>query len=350
MKLISTKFVFAFLIMSMVFYTVDAQTTKKKTTTKKKSAKATTSKITNTQQVDSNLNITVADATVKPPPAPVKDPFPLDSVRPSLRPDAAVERNLVKARTPLPYEHIREDDAWYRERVWREIDIREKMNLSFRYKADEDNGNQRFLNILLKAIKKGDVTVFDANLDDRFTTPLTIEQAGQALSGSKCDTIEVPDYDKDPDGSRGITKPSIVCQEFNPDDVVKFRLKEEWVFDKESSKMYVRILGIAPIKTTINEVTGEVIGEAPMFWVYYPDFRPILALYEVYNGKNFGAKMSWEELFESRYFSSYIIKSSIENPYDYFIKSYIKDDILKLLEGDNIKNKIFNFEQGLWSY
>jgi gliding motility associated protien GldN len=114
--------------------------------------------------------------------------------------------------------------------------------------------------------------------------------------------------------------------------------------------MYVRILGIAPVKTFIDEASGTVLGESPMFWVYYPDLRPVLSLYEVYNGKNFGAKMSWEELFESRYFASYIIKSSIENPYDYFIKSYIKDDILRLLEGENLKTKIFNFEQGLWSY
>jgi hypothetical protein len=70
----------------------------------------------------------------------------------------------------------------------------------------------------------------------------------------------------------------------------------------------------------------------------------------VYNGKNFGGKMSWEELFESRYFSSTIVKSTIDNPYDLFIKQYIKDDILRLLEGENIKNKIFNFEQDLWSY
>ena len=46
------------------------------------------------------------------------------------------ERNLVKDRTPLAYEHIREDDAVYRQRVWREIDVHEKMNLPFVYKAE----------------------------------------------------------------------------------------------------------------------------------------------------------------------------------------------------------------------
>lgn len=338
-----------FLVLFLVMVSggdIVGQTKKKKTVPKKTAAVPATAE---TQVLDATVQKPAAD-TVRPvtPPAPPKDPFAFDSVRVSLRPDAAIERNLVKSRTPLPYEHIREDDAWYRERVWREIDIREKMNLPFRYKAEDDNGNQRFINILLRAIRKGDVTAFDPNVDDRFTTPMTIARVGEVISG-RCDSVQVIDWAKDPTGSKGIYRDSLVCREFNPDDITKFRIKEDWIFDKESSRMFARIIGIAPIKTYVDDA-GTVLGESPIFWVYYPDLRPILSLYEVYNSKNFGARMSWEELFESRYFSSYIVKSSIENPYDLFIKQYIKDDILKLLEGDNIKNKIFNFELDLWSY
>ena len=81
--------------------------------------------------------------------------------------------------------------------------------------------------------------------------------------------------------------------------------------------------------------------------------RPIFAKYEVYNGKNFGARMSWEELFEGRMFYGRIVKSSIDNPYDKFIDQIpgLKDSgILQLLEGENIKERIFNFEHDLWSY
>lgn len=329
------------------------KTTPKKTTAKagaKPAAKAgTKGKTADTQVLDANATAAPRQDTVvappPPPPPPPKDPFAFDSTRVSLRPDAAVERNLVKSRTPLPYEHLREDDAWYRERVWREIDIREKMNLPFRYRAEDDNGNQRFISILLKAIKKGDVTAFDATIDDRFSTPMSVEDVGKKISGG-CDTIQVPNWAK----GGGSLKDTLVCKEFNPDEIVKFRVKEEWVFDKESSRMFIKILGIAPIKTIIDDNTGTVLGETPMFWVYYPDLRPVLALYEVYNGKNYGARMSWEELFESRYFASYIVKSTIENPYDMFIKNYIKDNILQLLESENIKNKIQNFELDLWSY
>jgi len=105
-----------------------------------------------------------------------------DSIKPSLRNDASIERNLVKDRQPLAYEHIREDDAVYRQRVWREIDTREKMNLPFRYAADEDNGNQRFISIILQAIRTREITAFDA-ADDRFTTPLTPDKVMETFAG-----------------------------------------------------------------------------------------------------------------------------------------------------------------------
>jgi gliding motility-associated GldN-like protein len=60
--------------------------------------------------------------------------------------------------------------------------------------------------------------------------------------------------------------------------------------------------------------------------------------------------MSREELFESRMFASRIIKSTVNNPNDEYIRSYIKDPILALLEGENMKDRIFNYEQDLWSY
>jgi len=315
--------------------------------TRKKTKRSTTKKKTNTSKNSAVAVVPPKDTTAKPVQEFVAD-IKLDTPRKSLRNDASIELNLVKDRTPLAYEHIREDDAVYRQRVWREIDTHEKMNLPFVYKASEDNGNQRFISILLNLIHAGDVTAFDATMDDRFTTPMTFRQIAESMVG-KPQVIQIPDMTVDPDGSKGITKDTTIVQEFNPDQVERYEIKEEWVFDKESSRMYVRILGIAPEKTIYN-ADGSFRAVLPIFWVYYPDLRPFLAKYEAYNGKNFGARMSWEELFESRMFSSRIVKSTIDNPGDNFIAQYIKDPILGLLEGDGIKEKIFNYEQDLWSY
>jgi len=331
------------LVVVMAAGTANAQAkrgTKKRTTSAKKK--------NTVKNQDANNAAVVPKDTAKPvvviPPSDIK----LDTPRKSLRNDAIIERNLVKDRTPLPYENIREDDAVYRQRVWREIDVHEKMNLPFMYKAKEDNGDQRLIYILLNNIKSGNITAFDATVDDRFTTPMTFQQIAKGLVGEPY-TIQIPDLAKDPDGSKGLTRDSVISPEFNPDDVERYEIKEEWVFDKESSRLHVRILGIAPEKT-IRNPDGSFRAVTPIFWVYYPECRPLLAKYEAYNGKNYGAHMSWEELFESRMFASRIIKSTVDNPGDQFISEYIKDPILQLLEGENIKEKIFNYEQDLWSY
>lgn len=248
---------------------------------------------------------------------------------------------MVKDRNPLPYEHIREDDAVYKQRVWREIDTREKINLPFRYAANEDNGNQRFISILFNAIQSGDVTVFSGE-DDRFTTPMTKEEVSKSITGGM-DTVPVVDMNGE------VTSYEARQRMVEPDSIYRFRLKEEWIFDKESSRMFVRILGIAPIMTQYTS-SGIAVADRTLFWAYYPDLRPTLAKYEVFNGKNFAGRMSWEELFESRFFSSYITKSTLDNPYDKSLREFIKDPLFRLLEGENIKEKIFNYEQDLWSY
>ena len=275
-----------------------------------------------------------------------------DTTRASLRNDGAVERRMFKQRIPLDYEFLRADDALYTQRVWREIDIREKINLPFRYQANDDNGDQRFVSILVKAVKeelkKGNAIAFSAD-DDRFTTFLDSASFEKAVSGGGglCDTTAVYDLN-DP---TKITKYVVNCNKLNPDDIVKFRIKEEWVFDREASRMFVRILGIAPCKTQLAPDGITERGTSPLFWIYYPDVRGTLAGYEVYNPKNMGvSRMTWEELFEARMFSSYIIKSTLDNPMNKFIRNLINDPILRLLEGDNTKDKIFNYEQNLWQY
>lgn len=275
-----------------------------------------------------------------------------DTTKISLRRDGATERGIFKDRIPLDYEFLRADDALYTQRVWREIDIREKINLPFRYQAQDDNGDQRFISILVKAVrdqlKNGNAIAFSAD-DDRFTTFLDSAGFEKAISGGqRCDTILVYDL-QDPTKVIGRKE---VCNLLNPDDIVKFRIKEEWVFDREASRMFVRILGIAPCKTNLSlDGSGRELPPTPLFWVYYPDLRGVLAKYEVYNPKNMGmSRMTWEELFEARMFSSYIIKSSLDNPMNKYIRNLINDPILRLLEGDNVKDKIFNYEQNLWQY
>ena len=351
MKKIILKYLVIAICLGMVSNFTEAQTKKKKTTSSRSVKKRSTAKRTTNSKTKAVISPSAKVDTavaVTPPPPLVIDSLPVTVVKKSLRQDDAIERNLVKDRTPLPYTYLREDDAVYREKIWREIDTREKINLPFRYSATEDNGNQRFISILLKSIQdgpdNGGVTAF-SNIDDRFTTPMTIPEVAKVISG---EPVSVPLYDS----VGNVTGYKQTMPEINLDSFYKFRIKEEVVFDKETSRLYWRILGIAPIKNIITS-QGINLGESPLFWIYYPDMRPIFAKYEVYNGKNFGARMSWEELFESRMFYGRIIKSTLDNPFDLDLSQQqgLKGNrILQLLEGEDIQNKIFNYEQSLWSY
>lgn len=312
-----------------------AQKSKKSTKRTAKTAKEAQT----APQVDSSALL----AAAKPVVDSVKnDSLPLKLIKKSLRPDEAVETADLHERIPLVYEHLRVDDAAYREKLIREIDCREKINLPFMYVADNDDGNQRFISILLQTIQDGAVTAFS---DDRFTTPMTRAEVSKMVAGEE---IEVTKYD---------TLGQIIGTEkkrndINLDSFYKFHVKEEVIFDKESSRLFWRILGIAPVKNFVT-ASGVDLGPSELFWVYYPDMRPILSKYEVYNPRNISTRMSWEELFENRFFSSRIIKSTIDNPRDLTIDKYpgISNNTLhQLFEGESIKDKIFTYEQDLWSY
>ncbi len=258
----------------------------------------------------------------------------------SLRNNYAVDRSQARDRKPLSYEDLREDDALFSQFIWREIDGREKINQSFMYPGKDNNGDQRFFSILLSAIKNDSVVAFSAD-NDRFTIPLTTNQV-MALTGGALDTQEVADpvtgvID------RVVTKKA----KFSPDSVYTFRIKEQVVFDKEASRLFTRIIGIAPIAKQV--AAGKSFARV-LFWIYYPDLRASLTKFEVYNPKNFSSRMTWEELFESRFFSSNIIKSSLGNPGDKSLNAMIKDPLYRLLEGENIKQKVFNYEQDLWQH
>lgn len=262
-------------------------------------------------------------------------------IKKSLRNDGIVDKSFINERTPLPYEHLRWDDALFSEKVWRELDLREKLNQTFRYEAEDDNGSQMFMNILLDALKKDSVVAF---ADDRFTTPYTSADLEAKTQGGPADTSAVVD----PTNPNKVVKYMVTRAAFDPKSITKLRMKEEWVFDRESSRMICRIIGIAPVREVQR---GKSVQSEVLFWVYYPDLRKTLARYEVYNPKNMGyGRMTWEELFEARMFSSYITKSTLDNPGNKTIRQMIKDPILALLEGENIKERIFNYEQDLWSY
>jgi gliding motility associated protien GldN len=257
---------------------------------------------------------------------------------PSLVLDGVYDR-VAHVNQPVAWQGIREADILWKKRVWREIDIREKQNQAFRYPGDDYTGGGFFIEIVLDAVKKGKVKTY-SNLDDRFTTTLSKEQIFEILIGKPDTTmVEVPET--------GEMKMVITQREFNPDNVTKYRIKEDWVFDRNLGRMVVRIIGVAPIKDIYND-DGTFRGSQAVFWLYYPELRPMLAQYEVFNPDNDMARMTWDEYFEGRFFSSRIIKTS--NPFDMNYRERGLSGLEALYEGQKDAEKLFNKEHDMWVY
>lgn len=245
--------------------------------------------------------------------------------------DDVTEKTLIYDHRVLPYDHVREADILMEKRLWRVIDVREKMNLPFAYPP------RPFFTILMEGALNGEITVYSTE-DDKFSAPLMQEEVASKVS--RTDTIitfNPETYEE---------QVQVVRNDINPEDVKRFRIKEIWFFDEETSMMQVRILGIAPL-IDVNDDSGNFLYESPMFWVYYPDAREILARERVFNVGNDASPISWEDIMEMRYFASYVYKES--NVYDRRLQGYLAGVDL-LLESNKIQEEIFNWERDLWSY
>jgi len=231
----------------------------------------------------------------------------------------------------LEYDYVHQKDVFWEKRIWRVIDVREKMNHFFTYPKAP------LINIMVEHAQARDIQLYNGAYDD-FTVPLDEQQLMEI--GGSYDTIVT----YDPETFEPINE--VVYNELDPKDIKQFRVKEVWFFDEETSRLQVRILGIAPIKDVYDDA-GNYLFSMPMFWAYYPELRYELAKHKAFNPMNDASSLSWFDIFEARYFSSYIYKES--NVYDRRIQDY-KNGIDILYEAEDIKNTIFNFEHDLWEY
>lgn len=247
--------------------------------------------------------------------------------------DGAYEKVTMKEREIVAYDHLREADIKWKKRVWRVIDFKEKLNLPFAHPK------MGLVKILHDAAKKGEIQVYTSSESGEvFKESMNVQEVGAI--GVSNDTVSRINIET------GQEERVATSNDFNPESVTKMRIKEDWLFDIETSTMLVRIIGMGFVRDKYGE-TGDYQGEMMMYWMYYPDVRKILSQNQVFNIKNDANTTSWEDIFEMRYFNSYIMKES--NVFDRRIQDYATNLDL-LYESDRIHNDIRNYENDLWEY
>lgn len=251
--------------------------------------------------------------------------------------DSVIKNADNQEKVPIALPHVEPEDIVWCKTVWRELILREKMNLPFYYPTAPLDGRMSLIDVLMTGIEKSFKTAYE---EDELLTPLTIEDIKQKFGGST-DTL----WKRDEETGEMVATP--VVNEIHTDEVKRFQVKELWFLNKRTSRMEVRIIALCPIREYVKD-EAEGILKRELFWVDYGEFRDLFAKQGVYNFKNDALRMSLDDVFLKRFFSSRIIKET--NPYDNRpIQSYATG-IDAVLQSDAIKNEIFNYEQDLWEY
>lgn len=251
--------------------------------------------------------------------------------------DFTFEHDAVKKRKAIPYPGLREADVAYQKRVERVIDTREKQNLCLTWPRNHMG------KIIFNKVLDGTLIAYQ---NDSLSSQFTAEEVIGRGAIKENQSIPNPD---NPDDIYDLID-TVITTPFDPEKILKWRVMEDWIFDRKHSVMIVRIIAIAPLFKPVT--AGLELAEQPLFWVRWDETREeVLTNQEMFNPFNDAARISMAHFFEKRMFNSYIIKWS--NAYDYKIADYEEfrdNNMAALIEGERMKQKLFEQEHDLWEY
>lgn len=245
----------------------------------------------------------------------------------------------VPARKPIPYTFLREADVMWSKKIHRILDLKEKINHVLYYPTSLEALNKRYslINLIVLGIKNQGLMAYE---DAFFKNEITYDDVFAKL-GAGVDTVLVYDPDLDED--------VMTAQENEPkpEEILRVRIKEEWFFDRQRSVMEPRIVGLMPLRVFNHEETGARML-TPVCYIYFLEYRPLFARNVVFNPSNDAEYRTFDDIFMKRKFSSFIVQES--NVYNNRNIADYRIGVDAILEGEKIKNWIFEFEHDLWEF
>lgn len=275
--------------------------------------------------------------------------------------DGVYVQEHIPTKRVIQYTHLREADVIWAKRVWRTIDLREKMNHPLYYPLEPLSDRRSLWDVIKYGIlEEGSITPYEptdpfGNPDDQFKTPITPPN-GNVDDPTYQNRLEELFYnieteakldengDEMYDELTGNRIDTIIKTAIGSEEIIKYYVKEDWFFDKQRSVQERRIIGIAPVIYKKDD-QGDIKGMQTKFWLYFPECRYVFQNFFVYNRQNDARRMSFDDLFWKQMYASYIHKET--NVFDRKINS-TWEGIDALLESERIKKEIFTIEHDLW--
>lgn len=343
---------FCLLTMIAVSTTADAQKkrsskTTKRTTTKTK-PKTTPAKSSVTAQTAPVETTPVATPPVTAQTTLPKDSLPVDSLPPM---DGFFKSEMFNNAKAYNYPAINSRDARFFKRIWRDIDVNDPKNALFNVPG------ATLAEIILEGLRTGKLAAYEPSATNNDSTFAKRINVLNALSRFQ-DSTMVDQFDSN--GNKIGSK--MVLNDFNPASITKFRTKEDIYFDKKRSMVVTRIIGIAPLKAIT--AAGAVVGEAPVFWLYFPQCRDFFATKDVSDPDRNLYDTSLDDIFLQKRYTSTIVRETGSNTQrttaqiastTAALPGATAADVLnadqdKAAKSKSIESKIQNFKSKTWSY
>lgn len=159
---------------------------------------------------------------------------------------------------------INENDVTWTKRVYRTLKIEDNYLLSSQFLG------QSFSSILFDGLLQNKFTGYSA-IDSRFTENISDDVIAQIAKMDK-------------------------------DKVIEFRIKEDWLYIENEQKLIVRIIGIAPLSSDVDDNESQ-----PICWLYYPQLREYLSSIKTKTADQ--SKDNLDKIFYGHYFVSSVNKS-----------------------------------------
>ncbi|MCX6350516.1 MAG: gliding motility protein GldN [Bacteroidetes bacterium] len=250
------------------------------------------------------------------------------------------DKMAMKERKIVPYPSLREADIVYGKRLERVLDVREKKNLALKWPKNP------FHMILWDNMTVGEGKGYGkvkAYKNDSFTSAYTIAEL-KARGGHTTTITITPDPTNE---DYTIDKDTIEALDWIK--ITRYKIIELWIFDKQRSTLFPRILAICPLYKQV--ANGIELPEQELCYINYEDLRKAMVNQEIYNRQNDAMRLSYLDFFELRLFSSFITKESNEfNNAIKDFKEFSDSPMDALYEAERIKDELFNWEHDLWEY
>ena len=247
----------------------------------------------------------------------------------------------------------REDDVRWSRVVYRVIDMREKQNYQLYFPMRASDEYRSLFRVMLDAITD-EIPVYRRNARD--LKPQFNDE--DRLVGDELSKVFAYDNDND----NNLIQQDSVSKELkvNTDQYYnyvknqfKFLVQEIIFFDKHSSRMYSQIMAIAPLyalhpDNTQSKKSIKYFQESVLCWFSFDELRPYLAKQFVIPNGNETQRLTYDEFFAQKLYSSYLLGDS--NMFNRMLLDYVVDPVKIKKEQDRLETELMNVEQDLWEY